>query len=261
MNFTAVTAREEFGMRAFIKVHCSTDQSCPDIPDPRTGKPLNFNFLPAYASPDLGVMPHSVQLPSFDDPAGNVYGNLDFSDLFDFAVYMTNQTKPWGMDTERAELTGSSVGRAPSGREIIWHSETGYWVNYDIDSSLALGTLYGERRLSDLRRLGSRIASESKGSLDGQNIFDSGWEYGYWQGAVLAARAVWNPMFEATSQDAAFQSLFSSSIASSLYGATGAGGAAGAQAATTAFSQIANDQRAAFLFGASSAPKGSPPSK
>jgi hypothetical protein len=31
-------------------------------PDPRTGDPINFNFLPTYADPGLGVMPHTVQV-------------------------------------------------------------------------------------------------------------------------------------------------------------------------------------------------------
>lgn len=29
--------------------------------------------------------------------------------------------------------------------------------------------------------------------MDGQNVFDSGWEWGYWLQDVIAARAVWNP--------------------------------------------------------------------
>jgi len=29
--------------------------------------------------------------------------------------------------------------------------------------------------------------------MDGQNVFDSGWEWGYWLQDVVAARAVWNP--------------------------------------------------------------------
>lgn len=31
-------------------------------PDPRTGEPINFNFLPTYAAGGLGVMPHTVQV-------------------------------------------------------------------------------------------------------------------------------------------------------------------------------------------------------
>lgn len=55
---------------ALTKVHCSTDQVCTDVTadgqikyqDPRTGEPINFNFLPTYASSGLGVMPHTVQV-------------------------------------------------------------------------------------------------------------------------------------------------------------------------------------------------------
>lgn len=58
MNYTAYYASETYGMRSYIKVHCSTDQTCPDIPDPRTGEPINFNFLPVFSGSKLGVMPH-----------------------------------------------------------------------------------------------------------------------------------------------------------------------------------------------------------
>lgn len=47
---------------ASVKVHCSTSQLCKSFNDPRTGQPLNFNFLPTYAHPSLGVLPHTVQV-------------------------------------------------------------------------------------------------------------------------------------------------------------------------------------------------------
>jgi hypothetical protein len=49
---SACTAR---GKKVFIKCHCSTDQYCQNYVDPNTGKPLNFNFLPIYADPALGL--------------------------------------------------------------------------------------------------------------------------------------------------------------------------------------------------------------
>lgn len=263
MNYTANEASEAFGMRSFIKVHCSTDQTCPDVPDPRTGEPINFNFLPVYAGSRLGVMPHQVQLYSFDDPTANTYGNLDFGDLFDFAVYMTNQSAPPPAPSPSpspSNTASQGLSASIGGRDVVWHGETGYWVNYDIDASLALGALYGERRQSDLRRLNQRTAAESGGAIDGQNIFDSGWEWGYWQGAVLAARAAWDPEVGSSSQPAAFAALFQRSIARTLYGATAAGGQAGAQAATQAFSQIVQEQRSALIFGQATAPSGSRPS-
>jgi hypothetical protein len=61
---------DTWSREAVTKVHCSTDQICPDtdengqllFPDPRTGEPINFNFLPTYASTGLGVMAHTVQV-------------------------------------------------------------------------------------------------------------------------------------------------------------------------------------------------------
>jgi hypothetical protein len=44
------------------QVHCSTGQKCDNILDPRTGEPINFNFLPTYAHPGMGVFPHTVQV-------------------------------------------------------------------------------------------------------------------------------------------------------------------------------------------------------
>lgn len=214
-----------------------------------------------------------MQLYSYDDPTANTYGNLDFGDLFDFAVYMVNQSAPPAVPspapTPAPAAAGASpnflanepVGTAADGRDVVWHGETGYWVNYDIDASLALGALYGERRQSDLRRLKQRAQAEARGSVDGQNIFDSGWEWGYWQGAVLAAGAAWDPKTSAPSQQAAFQTLFLERIAGALYGASAGGGAAGAAAAAAAFAEIVSEQRAAFIFGTQSAPQGSRPSR
>ena len=50
------------GMPAYVKVHCSSGQVCKDYVDPRTGAPLNFNFLPIFANESLGLMPHPVQV-------------------------------------------------------------------------------------------------------------------------------------------------------------------------------------------------------
>lgn len=60
LNATTAAAAAE-GMPAFVKCHCSTGQTCPHYLDPRTGQPVNFNFLPMFADARLGVMPHTVQ--------------------------------------------------------------------------------------------------------------------------------------------------------------------------------------------------------
>jgi len=61
LNTFSTYVNETWDRSASVKVHCSTGQECQDFPDPRTGEPINFNFLPTYASSDLGVLPHTVQ--------------------------------------------------------------------------------------------------------------------------------------------------------------------------------------------------------
>jgi hypothetical protein len=56
MNEFANYANDAWGREASIKVHCSTGQFCPEFPDPVTNQPINFNFLPYYASPKLGII-------------------------------------------------------------------------------------------------------------------------------------------------------------------------------------------------------------
>lgn len=160
------------GKRASIKCHASTGQTCPDFPDPRTGAPLNFNFLPMLANVSMGVQPHTVQAYALDDPTGGAYGNDNFTALRQWMAY------------EAANDT----------REVVFHPETNYWVNVDVDVPLFL-PLYGERRLHDMRLL---VADEHAGAVpsgrvSGQNIFDSGWEWGAWLSDVLAAKAAWAP--------------------------------------------------------------------
>jgi hypothetical protein len=61
-NFLTKYALQAHGLPVFVKCHISTGQYCKDLLDPRTNKPLNFNFLPMMASTDLGIMPHTVQV-------------------------------------------------------------------------------------------------------------------------------------------------------------------------------------------------------
>jgi hypothetical protein len=62
LNEFAERVNGSWGKEALVKVHCSTNQQCSNFVDPRTGDPLNFNFLPTYASSKLGVLPHTVQV-------------------------------------------------------------------------------------------------------------------------------------------------------------------------------------------------------
>ncbi|KNC48718.1 uncharacterized protein AMSG_00493 [Thecamonas trahens ATCC 50062] len=175
MNVATAYIADTYGKRMYIKCHCSTGQTCKNFDDPRTGKPLNFNFLPIYADSRLGIMPHTVQTYTLDEPAPT-YGNLNFTYMEAFTAWQ------------------AGLGE----REVVYHCESAYWVNYDIDVPLFL-PVYGLNRLVDLRRLAS-----SSPSLDGQMVFDSGWEWGYWLHDVVVARAAYDPSLDIASDHAAF---------------------------------------------------------
>ena len=160
-----------WGREAAVKVHCSSSQVCEDYPDPRTGEPINFNFLPTYADPALGVFPHTVQMYGLDDPTAGAYGNKDFQLIEDYMHYE------------------ASIGN----RSVVFYGETSYWVNVDIDVPLFL-PIYGQRRVHDLRRIAHKEKSGT-GRIDGQMNFDSGWEWGYWISNIVTARSSWNPIY------------------------------------------------------------------
>ena len=170
---TARYLDEEHGKEALIKIHCSTGQTADPFTD-EDGGPLNFNFLPTLADPRMGVMPHTVQMYGLTDPAPT-YGNTDFGYI--------------------REFLHQEVGR----RAVVWHPETAYWVSVDVDVPLFL-PLYAERRVADLQLLADDEdlglmgrGEHAGGHIDGQSIFSSGWEWGYWLNDVVAARAAWDP--------------------------------------------------------------------
>ncbi len=154
------------GKRAFIKVHCSTGQVADGYPDPVTGKPINFNMLPHHADKRLGVLPHTVQHYGLEDPAPT-YGNTNFDYIRNF-VWQEAGTRP-----------------------TVFYPESAYWVSFDVDVPLFL-PLYADRRLADLSLLAQDEAGNGK-KMDGQLVFSSGWEWGYWLNDVVAARAAWQP--------------------------------------------------------------------
>jgi hypothetical protein len=250
INATTAIA-EHVGMRASIKCHCSTGQTCANYSDPRTGQPLDFNLLPFFADEAMGVLPHTVQAPSlFDDPA-LVYGNLNFTYIFEW-IQLFAQQQPQ--------------------REVVFHGETAYWVNLDSTTPLAQGLLYGERRMADLRYIAA-MEQLQQWSMDGYNDFSSGWEYGYWLGDTIAARSAWSPpspvvpqagwtptdvaVAVEASQSAALAALLTPILANLLLEGENSPSAASAAAATLA--QQAVEQRAAWLFGNASLPHPLPP--
>lgn len=175
MNEVARYSWHQYGKRSYVKVHCTQDQQAENFTDPRDGAPLNFNFLPYYADPLLGVMPHTVQYYDLEGPA-YTYNNDSFGFMYDYL---------------RLE-----AGR----REVLYYPETAYWVSYDIDVPLFL-PVYADRRLFDLRLIARDDAVGSP--IQGQVNFSSGWEWGYWINDVVTARAAWDPMLEIADHEAA----------------------------------------------------------
>eukprot|EP01041_Mallomonas_annulata_P004772 gene4772-9496_t len=170
LNAYATYVNVTWGREAAVKVHCSTGQTCDQYSDPRTGEPVNFNFLPMFAVPQLGVLPHTVQVYGLNDPTAGSYGNAqDFGYMEDYMF----------MEAQRGN------------RSVVFYGETAYWVNVDIDVPLFL-PLYGQRRMKDLQRIAKREIRD-KFRIEGQMNFDSGWEWGYWMSDVVTARASWDP--------------------------------------------------------------------
>lgn len=64
-------------------------------------------------------------------------------------------------------------------------------MNYDVDVPLFL-PLYSDSRLRDLRLIAAKEQKIGM-KIDGQNVFESGWEWTYWQQNVISARASFNP--------------------------------------------------------------------
>lgn len=179
--------------KAFLtKIHISSGQLSPHYRDPETGLPLNFNFLPHYADPRLGIMPHTVQIYSLDDPAPT-YGHQDFREMMRFI---------------RQEM-----GQRP----LLWYPETSYWVNYDINIPLFL-PVYAARRLHDLRLLAQlEVEQQAQGKpqvrIQGQAIFSSGFEWGYWLNDRLTARGAWLPQPLARSEADNLKTLLRDALA------------------------------------------------
>ncbi len=161
LNTATAHLADQHKLPFYTKIHISSGQEVKDYRDPETGAPLNVNFLPYYADPRLGIMPHTVQIYAIDDPAPT-YGHQDFSAMHRFM--RLNQGK----------------------RPMLWFPETAYWVNYDIHVPLFL-PVYARQRLHDLRLF---QAEDLK--IDGQILFSSGWEHGYWLNDLIAARAAWD---------------------------------------------------------------------
>ena len=176
LNHATAYLAEKYHKDFYSKVHISSGQYAPHFQDPENGGPLNFNFLPYYADPRLGVMPHTVQIYALDDPAPT-YGRQDFSDMRRFMNFSSGT------------------------RKQIWYPETAYWVNYDIHVPLFL-PVYARQRMHDLWLL-----AQDQVQLEGQIVFSSGFEWGYWLNDLITAQAAWAPGFEHQCEAEAMRSL------------------------------------------------------
>lgn len=137
------TANEELaktGRRIFIKVHASHGQV-----DPKFG---NFNFVPQYANPAVGVLPHTVMFYALTDEPAPMYGRKDFKDTTEFLQAQAPKRPTW------------------------YYPETSYFIAMDIDMPLIL-TDYLIARSSDMDLI-------EKAGVQGQINFTTGQELGYW---------------------------------------------------------------------------------
>ena len=137
LNYIAAYLDGAYDSTATIKVHVSSGQRVDGLVDPVDGGSLNINFLPWYADTRLGVMPHTVAYYGLGDIAP-VYGNSNFDHIEGYLYQEVGQ------------------------REVVWYPESAYWCSFDVDVPLFL-PLYGERRLSDMRRLERARQSRSDG--------------------------------------------------------------------------------------------------
>lgn len=128
------------GKGLFIKIHSSINQIHPQYG--------NFNFLPSYTQPTVGVLPHTLMIYGLVDPDTPVYGRKDFKDMLEF------------------------TRREAKIRPVWYYPETSYFIAMDIDVPLFL-TDFLLTRAEDMRVL-------EKMGVEGHLNFTTGQELGYW---------------------------------------------------------------------------------
>jgi hypothetical protein len=230
MDLLTRVAADEHGVETRMNIHVSHGQVAEPFVDPVTGEPLNFNFLPSIADARLAVLPHTVQMYGLDDPAPT-YGNESFGFMRDFLQ--------------------REVGR----RRVMFHPETAYWVSVDVDVPLFL-PLYAERRIADLQLLADDEdlglmgrGEHAGGRMQGQDVFTSGWEWGYWLNDLVATRANWDPHRDSTTPEGALTAMLAP-----LARALGPHG----DDVVTEIVELARDQRDTLIYGRTT-PGGAPP--
>lgn len=108
------------GVALFTKVHVSTNQ--------HHEKWGNYNFLPQYTNPSVGILPHTVMFYGLLDKKTPIYGNKDFADMRNFILQERVKRPTW------------------------YYPETSYWVAMDLDVPLLL-TEYLRTRAIDYQWL------------------------------------------------------------------------------------------------------------
>jgi hypothetical protein len=139
LNKAGKIAKEK-GVALVVKVHVSINQH---------EEPYgNFNFLPQYATSEVGILPHTVYLYGLADERVRMYGNKDFKHILDFMLQEKEKRRTW------------------------FYPETSYFIALDIDTGLLL-TDYLLTRSSDMKIL-------YENGIEGQLNFTTGQEMGYW---------------------------------------------------------------------------------
>lgn len=124
----------------FVKTHASINQYHPTYG--------NFNFLPQFANPNVGVLPHTLMFYGLTDDHAPMYGRTNFSDMLNFMKSQVQRRPTW------------------------YYPETSYWVGLDQDIPLLL-TDYLKTRSKDME------VTQSLG-VTGHLTFTSGQGLGYW---------------------------------------------------------------------------------
>ncbi|MCC6157766.1 MAG: hypothetical protein IT350_06905 [Deltaproteobacteria bacterium] len=167
-NTVAYLAERYPGTDASVKVHVSSGQHSDTYG-------VNFNFLPQFADPRMGVYPHTVQFYDLLGPAPT-YENDSFRFMYE-----------WMLDR---------VGE----RKVYYYPETAYWVSFDIDVPLFL-PVYILNRWRDIRLLADE-------NIDGHVTFTSGHEWGYWLSDWAVARMTFDASADLSDVLSEFTGIF-----------------------------------------------------
>ncbi|MCB9489006.1 MAG: hypothetical protein H6684_09775 [Deltaproteobacteria bacterium] len=154
---------------ASVKIHVSSDQEAENYGD------INFNFLPQFADPRLGVYPHTVQFYDLQGRAPS-YGNDSFEFMYEWML--------------------GRVGE----RKVYYYPESAYWVTFDINVPLYL-PVYIPNRWNDIQLL-------KDAGIDGHVTFTSGHEFEYWLNDWTISRGLWDTSEDWKDMIGEFTSIF-----------------------------------------------------